>query len=297
MGGGTYSTVQATATRAMKNYASKSNAQIFTERKLNSAMSPHGISLRESRDSKEHPNSLAIIIGLDVTGSMGAIPQLLIRDGLPKIMGNIIEGGEFDPQVMFLGIGDHECDQAPLQVGQFESNDEDLDKWLTTTWLENGGGGNSGESYLLAWYFAAMHTSIDCHELHGRKGLLFTIGDEPTLRDLPANALKSIMGPGQYHDFTASELLEMAQEKYEVYHIHVLSTGTGKHYAKDGSWAELLGDHLITVQATNQIVDSITAIVTNHEKAAKPHIRVDMAAEGSSDQTVVVEVKDDEILL
>ena len=183
-------------------------------------------------------------------------------------MGKIIQNGELDPQVLFLGIGDHECDQAPLQISQFESSDPLLDKWLTTTWLENGGGGNQGESYLLAWYFAAMHTSIDCHEKHGRKGLLFTIGDEPTLRTLPSGALTKIMGPGQYGDYTASELLELAQEKYEVYHIHVLSTGTGRRFANDGYWAQLLGDNLISVQHHDDIVDSITTVVANHEKVS-----------------------------
>ena len=69
-------------------------------------------------------------------------------------MDKIIQSGIKDPQVLFLAIGDHECDTSPLQVGQFESSDELLEHWLTHVWLEGGGGGNRGESYALAWHFA-----------------------------------------------------------------------------------------------------------------------------------------------
>ena len=62
------------------------------------------------------------------------------------------------------------CDSAPLQVGQFESSDELLDKWLTNIYFEAGGGGNGGESYALAWYFAALKTATDSMEKSvGRK--------------------------------------------------------------------------------------------------------------------------------
>ena len=126
--------------------------------------------LRESRDSTSNPNSLPVIIALDVTGSMRTIPHSLVKEGLPNMVGNMIQRGVTDPAILFLGIGDHTCDDAPLQVGQFESGDEELDLWLTRTWLEGHGGGNNGESYLLAWYFAAKHTITDAWEKRGQKG-------------------------------------------------------------------------------------------------------------------------------
>lgn len=253
MGGGTFS-VTNYATRSVDNdYANKSTAEVFTQRNINNAMNPYGIKVRESRDSAEHPNSIAIILGLDVTGSMGSIPHHLVKEGLPTMMGEILQNGVADPQVLFLGLGDHECDSSPLQVGQFESSDELLEKWLTTVYLEGGGGGNDGESYLLAWYFAANHTSIDCWEKRGQKGYLFTIGDEPVLRTLPKKALKGIMGDGQYSDYTATSLFEAASAKYETYHIHVKETYSGGRKQVIDGWRQLLKDHLLVVEKYSDI--------------------------------------------
>jgi hypothetical protein len=128
------------------------------KRKIHESMDPKTIKLREARDSAEHPNVFPVILGLDLTGSMGSIPVYLIREGLPHIMGKLIQKGFNDASLLFVGVGDHENDDAPLQVGQFESGDDELDTWLTRTWVEGGGGGNAGESYLLAWYFAAKPT-------------------------------------------------------------------------------------------------------------------------------------------
>lgn len=79
--------------------------------------------IRESRDSEEHPESLPVFIALDETGSMGSIPDKMIRDYLPKLMDSIIDSiGVKHPQILFMGVGDHECDYCPCQVGQFESS-------------------------------------------------------------------------------------------------------------------------------------------------------------------------------
>ncbi|SHL94084.1 hypothetical protein [Chryseobacterium polytrichastri] len=253
--------------RARKEgYASKSASEIFTQnakRMAHESMNPNGISFRESRDSVVHPNSVPIILGLDVTGSMGHIPHELIKDGLPKLMGGIIQGGVPDPALLFLGIGDHECDGYPLQVGQFESGDEELDMWLTRTYIESGGGGNAGESYLLAWYFAAFHTRTDAFEKRNQKGLLFTVGDEPCLKTLPASAIREIMGTGQ-HTFTHTELLKEAQKKYEVFHISVLHSDQAVR--ADKGWKDLLGQNCLSIEDYREVPNVIKEIVCNRYK-------------------------------
>jgi hypothetical protein len=250
--------------RARKaGYGFKSAGEIFTQNALGRAhesMNPKGISFRESRDSEVHPDSVPIILGLDVTGSMGHIPHELIKEGLPKLMGGIIQGGVPDPALLFLGIGDHECDRYPLQVGQFESGDEELDMWLTRTYIESGGGGNAGESYLLAWYFAAFHTRTDAFEKRNQKGILFTVGDEPCLKTLPASAIREIMGSGQ-HTYTHYELLAEARKKYEVYHISVLHSEQAMR--ADRGWKELLGQNCLSIADHKEIPDVIKGIICN----------------------------------
>lgn len=260
MGGGTYSSITRSGRAAMKGYATKSNREIFQSRNIQASMDPKAATIRESRDSQEHPESLAIIIGLDVTGSMGAVPQMLIRDGLPKFVGRLQQVGVAHPQIMFVAVGDHEYDHAPLQVGQFESSDEMLDHWLTSVWLEGGGGGNNGESYQCAWHFAATRTEIDCLEKRGQRGILITIGDEPCLPVLPGSAIHKYLG-GQHENYTSMELLAAASEKYHVAHINIRNTGLGRFPGVEKSWKHFQGIEFISVSDANEVPTAMTDIV------------------------------------
>ena len=271
MGGGTYSSMNYAATASAKGYDSKPLSEIFQQRNLSGTMNPLGVTLREARDSAEHPNSFPIILGLDVTGSMGGIPHYLVKTGLPALMDKIIEAGIKDPQLLFMGIGDHECDQAPLQIGQFESSDQLLSKWLTELYIEQGGGGNDGESYLLAWFFAGLYTTTDQTDKRKKKGLLITIGDEPTLKQLPSSVQRKLMGAGQYKEQTATELLDKAREKYEVYHLHMLQGQGNSQQTQDG-WKQLMGENVIFVQRKEDVAGVIADLVTKSQGAvAKSH--------------------------
>ena len=120
-------------------YSGKSADQIFSSG-MNPTMDPHGLVFRESRDSDAHPNSIAIAVFLDVTGSMGQIPEMLIRHKLGSLMDTLLAHGVEDPQVMFSAIGDHHTDRVPLQIGQFESGTDELNDCLSKVYLEGGGG-------------------------------------------------------------------------------------------------------------------------------------------------------------
>lgn len=246
-------------------YSTKSVNEIFTqnaEKKIHEAMNPNGTIKRESCDSDAHPNTTPIQLYLDVTGSMGHIPHEMIKEGLPTLMSSLIQNGVGDAALLLGAIGDHECDKYPLQVGQFESGDAELDMWLTRTYLEGGGGGNTGESYLLAWYFAANHVRTDAFDKRNKKGFLFTIGDEPCLENLPVSAVKHLMGStsvGQ-QNYTKNELLSLAQQQNHVYHIHINHGGR----TCDPSWKQLLGKNLIEITDYKTISRVISNIILSH---------------------------------
>jgi hypothetical protein len=244
-----------------RTYAKKSVDEIFVNKGLDPLMSPIDLKVREARDSENHPNSLAIIVGLDETGSMGEIPEYLIRHKLGVLITTLIAHGISDPAVLFAGIGDHETDSAPLQVGQFESGTEELNKWLTSIYLEGAGGGQNMESYLLAWLFAARHTAIDCFEKRHQKGFIFTIGDEATHPELKEESLRRILGYKEPSSVTAEELLKEVQKMYHVYHIHANEGSYRNDPEVLGSWKKLLPERLIIVDDKDLIPETIASTV------------------------------------
>ena len=267
MGNTSYSSDSRTFRASAAGYYTKSTNEIFEQNKkkvIHESMNPNNVSFREARDSETHPNTVPVQLYLDVTGSMGMIPHEMIKDGLPTLIGTLIQNGVKDVALMFGAIGDHECDNWPLQIGQFESGDVELDMWLTRTYLEGGGGGNDGESYLLAWYFAGNHVKTDTFEKRKKKGFVFTVGDEPCLKNLPVSALKGIMGNtavGQ-SNYTREELLAQAMKENYVYHIHV------NHSLRlDSAWKEMLGKNLIEVIDYTTISKVISDIILSHYKS------------------------------
>src|SRR5262245_39285696 len=140
-------------------------------RGVHQKMNPLGVTVRESRDSDAHPESRAVAVLFDVTGSMQAVPRIL-QESLPRLMGLLIRKGYLDhPHILTGAVGDATSDDAPLQVGQFEAGIE-IEEDLAKLFLEGGGGGTLSESYELAMYFMARHTSLDCFEKRGKRGYL-----------------------------------------------------------------------------------------------------------------------------
>lgn len=265
MGYSSYSVANRTISASSAGYYTKNVSDIFTqskERSAHSDMTSRGVVIRESYDSDAHPNTVPVQLYLDVTGSMGHIPHEMIKDGLPTLVGTLIQSGVPDVALMFGAIGDHECDSDPLQVGQFESGDVELDMWLTRTYLEGGGGGNFGESYLLAWYFAANHVRTDAFDKRGQKGFVFTIGDEPTLESISISALKEVMGDaakGQ-NTITADEALAAAQKQNHVFHIFLEHGGRNC----DNAWKQRLGKNLIIINDYKEVPKVISSTILKY---------------------------------
>lgn len=243
--------------------ATSRREEIFVSRRIPQALDPSKIILRESCDSEANPQSTPIIIGLDVTGSMGFIAEAIAKTQLPDLMEAIYaELPVTDPHIMFMGIGDVYSDQAPLQVSQFEAGAEPLIEQLRLMYLEGNGGGNRTESYNLPWYFAAHKTSIDSLNKRGIKGFIFTIGDEMPPEDISAKDLVKVFGKGQHVDAgNQKQLLDTVQEKYRVFHV-IAEEG---HFARSrraevrAAWTDLLGPNAIFMRDHTYLPAIVTA--------------------------------------
>lgn len=221
--------------------------------------------LRESRDSDEHPESLPVCVIFDVTGSMGHIPQVLQKK-LEKLMDVVIAKAEIQhPQVLVGAVGDSTCDQYPFQVGQFES-DNRFDEQLRNLILEGGGGAQTMESYGLAYKFAADHVVTDAWEKRGKKGYLFTMGDESYWPTLPAKELAQVF-PGQHEDESFEHVLARVQEKWEVFHLFAVQGSYPNRDDIHESWRKLLGERFVMVEDSNLVCEVIAGLIHSMESS------------------------------
>jgi hypothetical protein len=261
MGGGTF---DPHAYRAFtKSTVGKTTDKIYTSRSLKAELNPYGVKVRESCDSADNPRSTPLIVALDVTGSMGMLADIIAREGLGTLYTAILDRKPIsDPHVMFMGVGDANYDSAPLQVSQFEA-DKRIIEQLTGLFLEHGGGGNDWESYDLPWYFAARHTVHDSLLKRGKRGYLFTVGDEEAPRGLTMNQINRFIGDTLERALTPQQMLEEAQRKYDVYHVVIKEGSHASSYFNDvmNSWTPLLGQHVIPLDDHKRLAETIVTAI------------------------------------
>jgi hypothetical protein len=261
MGYGNYSLAAHAALTSSR--AHKGGAEVFAQRQCHPLMNPKGLKVRESRDSANHPDSLGIAFALDVTGSMGDIPHLLATKELPNFMKLLTACGVIHPQLMFMAIGDANSDQAPLQVGQFESTAELMDQWLTWSYLEGHGGGTGEESYELAFYIAAQHTDADNWVKRKKKSYLFITGDEKPYPAVSRHHIDALVGEKLDEDIPIEEVIAAAAE---TYHVFFLIPDLARRKRCEMRWRDLLGNHTICMESPADTCAVAAAIVGLTEK-------------------------------
>ncbi len=255
MGRGSYT---AADWNKLKNSRNLSNArdekEIFKSRTCDPRFDPKFIQNREARDSEDHPESLPIIIGLDVTASMGYLADKVAKESLNETMMKLYSTNAVkDPALMFAAYGDAN-DQYPLQVTQFES-DIRIAEQLLDLWLENGGRGMVLLNLL--WYFAAKHTLLDNYEKRHKKGFIFTIGDDADCRNDSEYKVLTTLYPGilgEKVEMTVPEMLSAAEEKFEVFHLFLSDT-----LVKAPRIVKLLPGHTMVIRTDE--IDNIPELI------------------------------------
>lgn len=240
---------------------SVSNQEMFKSRTIDDSLNPKNV-IRECCDSEEHPNTVPVILALDVTGSMGGA-AVEVAKKLNIIMTKLYDKVT-DVEFMVMGIGDLVCDSCPIQASQFEA-DVRIAEQLDKLYFEFGGGGNSYESYTAAWYFGARHTKLDCWR-RNKKGIIITMGDEQLNPYLPIKGrrcgLADATGDTLQDDIETSELYKETSEKYDIYHLDVTHRNRWDEAEIEKSFKKYLDDvHFRKVNMDN-IADEIIDIIT-----------------------------------
>lgn len=239
-----------------------SNQEMFKARHLNSALDPKNV-VRECCDSEEHPNTLPVILALDVTGSMGDA-AVEIAKKLNVIMTKLYKDVK-DVEFMIMGIGDLAYDDCPIQVSQFES-DIRIAEQLDKIYFEFGGGGNGFESYTAAWYFGSRHTKLDCLK-RGRKGIIITMGDEQLNPYLPLRGRRSGLikttGDNLQADVETKDLYDEASKKFNIYHLDVNHYHRWDEDEVEKSYKEYLDDTHFRKVTIDNIANEIVDIIIN----------------------------------
>lgn len=249
---------------SMDDFKYASTQSLYKSNHMNESLNPYNV-IRECCDSEEHPNTVPVILALDVTGSMGmAASRVATRLG--DIMEHLYKEVE-DVQFMTMAIGDFAYDTAPLQVTQFESDIRIADQ-QAKIWFEGHGGGNSWESYTASWYFGVNNCSLDCWK-RGKKGIIITMGDEALNPYIPADAIRKHIGNSIQADVDTEQLYKEAIKKFDIYHLGVNDSATCFNgYKRDieDSFGKLLKQNYIEVNLdnldsviSNIIIDSVTS--------------------------------------
>jgi hypothetical protein len=249
---------KATATPTFAYHADVASGKVAKE--AHPSLNPHGVKVRECRDSDTHPESRAVAVLMDVTGSMHTVPKM-IQAALPKLMGLLIRKNYLEhPAILVGAIGDATCDTVPLQVGQFESGIE-IENDLTNLYLEGGGGGHITESYELGMYFIARHTAMDCWEKRQFKGFLFLIGDEIPYPQINPKEVQKLIGDVVQDGISTKELVEELREKWDVYYIMPKMTAHWNEKAILDPWKALLGQNVLLLEDPNAICELIASTI------------------------------------
>ena len=271
--------------------------EVFRSSSMNDLLDPSKLKngFRDSSDSVDSPNSRAIAIGFDETGSMGHIPFTFVQDGFPRFI-NMIQGGAlgYDPHILFAAIGDVKSDGSPLQVSQFEADNRMLDQ-LRLFYIEGNGGGNDGESYNIPWYFLAKHTKIACFNKRAQKGIYISIGDDKPHTDLSTYEIKKVFGRDESVEraYKTTELRDMALEKWNLFHILLPEGGYGSWHVEE-AWKNLLGNHIVILE-NHRYVAEVLATILKMQNGADRNEVIDMIEDAEAKKVVRKAMKNFEI--
>lgn len=249
-------------------YSNSEEAQV--QKKVHPSLDPARINKKpfgklESRDSEEHPESNAVLLCFDVTGS-NYENAVIAQQKLGGLM-DMLSKYMVDPQLAIAANDDFKAGQRErcVQISDFES-DNRVDNHIKNTILVRDGGGNNGESYDLLLYAAARKTVLDCVEKRNKKGYLFFYADEPFMDEVDKDEVAYVYGDTLERSIPIKKMIEEAEKLYEIY---VIWPENGYIEARD-QYKKLFGkERVLTLQDPSMICELVGSVIgINEEKIA-----------------------------
>lgn len=259
------------------SYSSSAAASAMNARTLCSDMKPCD---KVVKSYAKHP----IIILFDVTGSNIEFAKITY-DKMPMLYGQIEQKGYLtDFEILVGAIGDANCDDYPLQIGEFSKGIE-IDSWLKKIVLERGGGGQKRESYELAAYFLLKNFEFQ----PDAEPVVFFLGDEA-----PYSSVDS------YHiqHYICSEYKEASANTGEVFDALLRKVpntylflnpygGISQNEMIENEWKNIFHKfpkHIIHMQPDNEksIVDLMLGVIAMVGKNSFNSYKIDMENRGQT---------------
>lgn len=235
--------------------------QAFTNRSGAKAQyDPKSIKVRESVASDVNPHPTPIILAMDATGSMQDISLSVIKN-IGTLMSEIYTRQPVsDPHILAMFFDDvRVTSDGVLQATQFEADKIIIDQ-LGELFFTGNGGGNGFESYNLPLHFALTRCVCDAFK-DGRKGFIFTIGDDGPPPPLTTADVRTVYGPDEpeIEPTAYADLLAQAEENWHVFHILPMEGNRQNDSRVINAWRQVLGERAITLSDVNKLAEVLVA--------------------------------------
>jgi hypothetical protein len=278
MGGDYYDRDVPETTYTTSSYSDQAQS-LGTETTVHSSLKP----LRWTDENLMSDYLNPIIFALDVTGSMGEWAKI-IYDKMPMFYGQIMMQKYLsDPAISFCAIGDHTCDDVPLQVTEFGQG-KAIDQLLSKMVLLKSGNGNEHESYELAAYFYDNNLDL----LNSELPFFFVTGDEGFFEQIQGTTVQTVFGKGiKQESIPSSQVWASLMQKFNVFHIHKPYTSANYEKKIHKQWVDLLGEErvldIVTPKACVDVM--LGAIALTSGRSLENYIE-DMKTRGQSDDRI-----------
>lgn len=179
----------------------------------------------------------------------------IIYDKLPMFYGQIMMKNYVeDPALSFAGVGDANCDTAPLQVTEFAQGSA-IDDFISKLWLEGGGGGQNYETYELAAYFYSNRCNFS--KVKG-KGYFFFTGDEGFYPAILKMDIEKFIGDHVKETVPTDQVFQALKEKFHIFFLHKPYYDLDIDRRMAAKWINLIGEeNVLNLNDPKAVVDVI----------------------------------------